>query len=44
MSVGVGGAGMDGGQGMIFREIWTDEWLSVEATDGIDDTTDEEVV
>ena len=29
---------------MICREIWTDEWLSVEATNGINDTTDEEVV
>ena len=29
---------------MICREIWTDEWLSVEATEGIDDTVDEEVI
>ena len=44
MGVGVGRTGMDGGQRMIVGEIWTDEWLSVEATKGIDDTTDEEVV
>ena len=29
---------------MIFREIWTDERLSVEASDGIGDTVNEEVV